>query len=48
MKAPQCEVCGSSAPIARISRTRTLNLCYAHEYVCGPHLADPCPECDAK
>ena len=47
MSMPTCVVCGSSAPIMRASRNGTLHLCYAHEYVCTPHLADPCPECDA-
>lgn len=43
-----CAVCGSSAPITRTSRDRTLDLCYYHEYVCAAHLLDPCPECDSK
>ena len=46
---PQCDVCGSSAPITRIIRwpkSRTLYLCYGHEAACSEHLADPCPICD--
>jgi len=45
---PQCDVCGSSAPITRASREwGTQHLCYHHEYTCLPHLKDPCEECDA-
>ena len=42
-----CKVCGSSAPITRTHAYKgTLNLCYAHEAVCWPHLEDPCSVCD--
>jgi hypothetical protein len=42
-----CDVCGSSAPIMRATAGRgTMNLCYAHEYVCWTHKLDPCPKCD--
>lgn len=44
----RCAVCGSSAPIIRVNRVGTLELCYAHEYVCSAHLMDPCPDCESE
>lgn len=52
MEMPPCKVCGSTATKVRVLEhpggTFHIYLCQHHEFVCTPHLADPCDICDSE